>query len=118
MRYVLLVLALLVLGFAPLPSPRPRRERTLQIRLDPVQLAAHGLTPTDVQYALMPSGIADPGHAVQVAWRGAFLLEVFGTPARPLRGGPEEYGNIILRATPEGEVVRLKDVARIGPRAR
>lgn len=93
-----------------------QREWRLQIWLDPKNLAAHDLTPTDVPKALMPSGIAnDTSHAVQVAWRGAFLLEVFGTPVQPFRG---EFGNVILRATSEGQVVRLKDVARLELRAR
>ena len=30
---------------------------------------------------------------------------------------PEQYGNIVLKASPEGEILRLKDVATVQPRS-
>lgn len=105
-------------AFAPAPFPKRVSEPRLQIWLDPVRLAAHGLERTDVPIALAPSGFANGmSHPLRMAWRGEFLLEVSGKPAQPLPG-PENFANVILRATPEGEVVRLQDVARLRLRAR
>ncbi len=86
---------------------------SMRIWIDPDRLALKGMTVSDVvaalrdQNALFPAGTIgqrptdDPVElTVPVLTRGR-LSEV------------EDYENIILRATPEGALVRLSDVARV-----
>jgi hydrophobe/amphiphile efflux-1 (HAE1) family protein len=89
------------------------KEYSMRVWLDPDRLAGKGMTVSDVaasireQNAVFPAGTIGQrptGHEVEltvpVLTRGR-LSEV------------GEYENIILRANPDGSIVRLKDVARV-----
>jgi len=88
-------------------------ERAMRIWLDPEKLVGLKLTPADVatairgQNAQVASGtLGDlPSPSSQ---RVAAPVVVTGQLS-----SPEEFGNIILRASPTGSTVRLRDVARI-----
>jgi multidrug efflux pump len=88
-------------------------ERAMRIWLDPEKLVGLKLTPADVaaairsQNAQVASGtLGDlPSPSSQ---RVAAPVLVTGQLS-----SPEEFGNIILRASPTGSTVRLRDVARI-----
>ncbi len=88
-------------------------EYSMRIWLKPEKLESYALSPADVsravrsQNALLPLGEvgqlpAPPGQEVNavIATRGRLAT-------------PEEFGNIIVRASPDGSTVRLKDIARI-----
>jgi len=88
-------------------------ERSLRIWIDPGKLVGYGLTADDVnkaiaaQNAQVASGSigAEPSTpdtkiAAQVLVKGQLAT-------------PDEFGAIILRASPDGSTVRLRDVARI-----
>ena len=88
-------------------------ERSLRIWIDPEKLVGYGLTSDDVnkaiasQNAQVASGSigAEPSTpdtriAAQVLVKGQL-------------SSPDEFGSIILRASPDGSTVRLRDVARI-----
>jgi multidrug efflux pump len=88
-------------------------EYSMRIWLKPEKLESFALSPADVsravraQNALLPLGEvgqlpAPPGQEVNsvIATRGRLTT-------------PEEFGNIIVRARPDGSSVRLKDIARV-----
>ena len=79
------------------------RKRAMRLRMDPVKLAAYGLTPTDIQTALqrenvdLPSGRIE-GETTEVTLRtqGRLVTE-------------DDFNNMILRES-NGAIVRFKDV--------
>jgi hypothetical protein len=79
------------------------RAHTLRVRLDLDHLRTLGLSKEDVLEAMTPSSIIgtfppDPPPGV-----------VYTFPI----SRPDQWGNIILRANPDGEILRLKDVAKV-----
>jgi len=78
-----------------------------RIRLDPGKLAARNLSPADVTRALEQQNL-EATSGVPAGPGGTFEL----TPNA--RGGPpqpEELASIVIKADPEGHVIRLRDVA-------
>jgi multidrug efflux pump len=79
---------------------------SMRLWLNPQQLAAYNLTPLDVRRALdranveLPSGRIE-GKNVELTVRTKSRLET-----------PEEFSNLILKQSQDGETVRLKDVGR------
>jgi len=89
------------------------RDYSMRIWLKPDRMAQLGVTPTDVanavrvqnaQYAAGKIGAepALPGQSI-----------VYTVNARGRLIDPEEFGNIVLRSSGPGGVLRIKDVARI-----
>lgn len=79
------------------------RGHAFRVRLDIDRLRAYDLSKEDVVRALTPSGIVDPKRVdpppgVVPMWH--YLR-------------PDQYENIILKASPGGEVVRLNEVAKV-----
>ena len=88
-------------------------EYSMRVWLDPDRLAARELTATDVVRAIREQN-------VQVA------AGVLGAPPAPTNttfqllinaqgrlASEEEFGNIVVRATPEGQITRVRDVGRV-----
>ena len=91
---------------------------SLRIWLDPDRLTSLNLSPNDVVAAVQGQNIqAALGRvgAAPVSSDQQFQLTI-KTKGRLPR--PEEFANIVLRANPDGSVVRLKDVARVETGAR
>lgn len=88
-------------------------ERAMRIWVDPAKLVGFKLTPADVasairsQNAQVASGTLGDVPSPR-SQRIAAPIIVAGQLATP-----EEFGNIVLRANPNGSSVRLRDVARI-----
>ncbi|TAJ86579.1 multidrug efflux RND transporter permease subunit [Reyranella sp.] len=88
-------------------------ERALRIWVDPAKLVGFNLTADDVnraitaQNAQVASGSigAEPSNPRQAV---SALVLVKGQLS-----SPEEFGEIVLRANPDGSTVRLRDVARV-----
>jgi multidrug efflux pump len=88
-------------------------ERAMRIWINPAKLVGFKLTPGDVAAAIR-------GQNVQVA---SGTLGDLPSPSSQTISAPiivsgqlttvEEFGNIVLRANPNGSTVRLRDVARI-----
>jgi len=89
-----------------------QRKYSMRIWLDPVRMAARGLTATDVLSALQEQNVqvaagqvgqppAQPGQLVQVSVRAVGRLVE-----------PAEFENIILKTGADGNLVRVKDVGR------
>ncbi len=83
---------------------------SMRIWLDPAKMAEYHLMPSDVTAALATQNIeAAPGtlgerenqtYQYTLTWKGRLSTET-------------EFGDIVIKALPEGEVLRLKDVAKI-----
>jgi hydrophobe/amphiphile efflux-1 (HAE1) family protein len=86
---------------------------SLRVWLDPDRLTSFGLTPSDVISAVQSQNVqAALGRigAAPVAPDQQFQLTI-KTKGRLTK--PEEFAAIVLRANPDGSVVRIRDVARV-----
>ena len=91
---------------------------SLRVWLDPDRLTEFNLTPNDVITAVQGQNIqAALGRvgAAPVTSEQQLQLTI-KTKGRLTR--PEEFADIVLRANPDGSVVRVKDVARVEMGAR
>ncbi|MEO1768031.1 efflux RND transporter permease subunit [Thiobacter aerophilum] len=88
-------------------------EYSMRIWLKPEQLVNYGLTPGDVKRALLAQNVQlATGELNQApASPGAQVNAVIVTRGR--LSTPEEFGNVVVRALPDGSTVRVKDVARV-----
>ncbi|HEY8876927.1 MAG TPA: efflux RND transporter permease subunit [Roseateles sp.] len=88
-------------------------ERAMRIWLDPAKLVGYRLAPADVNAAIQAQNAQVSSGSI------GDLPNVPGQPVAAtvvVRGqltSVEQFGNIVLRANPDGSTVRLRDVARI-----
>ena len=89
------------------------RNYAMRVWLKPDKLTAYKLSADDVNQALEDQSIeASPGKLGESSGKRPESFEyVLKYPGRYTT--PEEYGNIILKSNPNGQFVRLKDVATI-----
>lgn len=88
-------------------------ERAMRIWIDPQKLIGFHLTPVDVNQAIAnqnaqvsAGSIGDlPGRPTQEITATVLVKGQLSTP--------EEFGDIVLRANPDGSTVRVRDVARV-----
>ncbi|AGA30128.1 efflux RND transporter permease subunit [Singulisphaera acidiphila] len=90
-----------------------QRDYSMRIWVDPEQLAARSMTASDVVAALrsqnMQVATGQIGQPpVAAGQRTQLTLSTMGRLIEV-----EQFENVIVRATPEGRVVRIKDVARV-----
>ena len=88
-------------------------EYAMRIWLDPNKVAARGLTASDVVSAMQEQNVqvsAGQLGAEPMPTRSDYLLSI---NAQGRLQTEEEFGNIILKSGNNGEIVRLRDVARI-----
>jgi HAE1 family hydrophobic/amphiphilic exporter-1 len=89
------------------------RKYAMRLWVDPDRLASRGITATDVVDALREQNVqvaagqigeepAVPGHEYQISVRAIGRLTE-----------PAEFANIILKRSPDGTLVRLRDVGRV-----
>jgi HAE1 family hydrophobic/amphiphilic exporter-1 len=83
---------------------------SMRIWLKPDAMAAYKLVPDDINNALAEQNIeAAPGKIGENSNQSfQYVLKYKGRLKTP-----EEYENIIIKATPDGQLLRLKDVARV-----
>jgi len=82
------------------------RRYAMRVWLDPLRMAAHGLTTQDVEAAIRRENAEIPGGRVEGAERE------FSVRTRGELSTPEEFGAIIV-AQQENDNVRLRDVAEV-----
>ena len=83
---------------------------SMRIWLKPDIMAQYGLVPADVSEALAEQNIeAAPG---QFGERGNQTFQ-YTIRYRGRLQTPEEFGDIVIEALPDGEVLRMKDIAEI-----
>src|ERR1700733_913704 len=85
----------------------------MRLWVNPDQLAKLGITVTDISNAIQAQNTVNP--AGQVGGEPALPNQQF-TYAVLAQGrllSPEQFGNVVVRETPDGGTVRVKDVARV-----
>src|SRR4029078_4571888 len=85
----------------------------MRVWLDPDRMRAYDVSSEDIMKALSEqSMIGSPGRLGQATGKTSqskeYVLTYVGRYNKP-----EQYENIILKANPEGEILRLKDVADV-----
>jgi HAE1 family hydrophobic/amphiphilic exporter-1 len=85
----------------------------MRVWLKPDRMRAYGISTDQVMEALAEqSVIGSPGRLGRASGQTSQSLEYVLTYSGRYNT-PEQYGDIILRGTEEGEILRLKDVARV-----
>jgi HAE1 family hydrophobic/amphiphilic exporter-1 len=89
------------------------RTFAMRVWLKPDRMRAYNVSTEDVMTALSEqSVIGRPGRLGQASGQTAQSLE-FTLTYKGRFNKPEEYGNIIIKANPNGETLKLKDVAMV-----
>src|SRR5579871_4566028 len=85
----------------------------MRLWVNPDQLAKLGITVTDIANAIKAQNTVNPAGQVggEPARRGQQFT--YAVLAQGRLSAPEEFGNVIVRETPNGGTVRVKDVARV-----
>jgi multidrug efflux pump len=90
-----------------------QRDYSMRVWIDPEKLASRSLTPADVAAAIREqnSPVASGGIGQSPSLDGQPMQITLGTTGRLEE--VEEFEQIVLKATPDGRITRLTDVARI-----
>src|SRR3954468_12983427 len=96
-----------------IPRNLGNRAFAMRVWLNPERMRAYKLSAEDVMKALAEQSIiGSPGRLGQATGKTSqskeYVLTYVGRYNKP-----EQYGNIILRANPEGEILRLRDVGEV-----
>lgn len=85
----------------------------MRVWIDPSKMAKLGLTATDVNRAIQGQNRQNPAGAIgqPPSPQGTDFQYPVTATGRLLE--PEQFGNIILRALPDGSLLRLKDIGRV-----
>ncbi len=83
---------------------------SMRIWLDPQKMAQYGLTPSDIAAVLAEQNVESPTGTLgaESARTFRYVLKYRGRYEEE-----EDFGNMVVRALPDGSVLRLKEVARI-----
>lgn len=89
------------------------RQYAMRVWLNPERMRAYKVSPDDVMEAMAEQSIiGKPGRIGRGdAGRSQALEYVLAYPDR--FNTPEQYENVIIRANAEGEILRLKDIAKV-----
>lgn len=89
------------------------RQYAMRIWLNPERMRAYKVSPDEVMEALNDqSVIGKPGRIGRGDSRRAEALE-FVLAYSDRYNKPEQYENVIIRANPNGELLRLRDIAKV-----
>ena len=89
------------------------KDYSMRIWLDPDRLALKGMTVSDVAAALRDQNAVFPAGTVGQRPSGAETQLTLPVLTRGRLSEVADYENIILKATEQGAIVRVKDVARV-----
>ena len=90
------------------------RDYCMRIWIDPDKASARSLTASDIVAAIRRQNVRGGGGAVRPV--AAAARQPVPAGGRRPKGGwstPEEFGDIVLKAEADGQITRLRDVARI-----
>jgi HAE1 family hydrophobic/amphiphilic exporter-1 len=96
-----------------IPRNLGNRIFAMRVWLNPDRMRAYNMSSDDIMKALSEQSIiGSPGRLGQATGRTSqskeYVLTYIGRFNKP-----EQYANIILKATPDGEILRLKDVGEV-----
>ena len=89
------------------------RDYSMRVWMRPDRMAQLGVTPTDIAQAISAQNAQFAAGKVGAEPVPATQSMVYTVTARGRLVEPEEFGNIVLRSSGAGGVLRLKDVARL-----
>jgi len=85
----------------------------MRIWVDPNQLASLGITVTDVINALQTQNNVNPAGQIGGEPVPPGQVYTYTVRTQGYLTSPEQFGQIVVRANPDGSVVRVRDVARV-----
>jgi hydrophobe/amphiphile efflux-1 (HAE1) family protein len=85
----------------------------MRIWLKPDRMAQLGITTSDVAGAIREQNIQAPAGQIGQYPSPPGQAFQYGVEVRGRLATPEEFGNVIVRAQPDGSVVRIRDLARV-----
>jgi hydrophobic/amphiphilic exporter-1 (mainly G- bacteria), HAE1 family len=85
----------------------------MRLWVNPDQLAKLGITVTDIANAIKAQNTVNPAGQVGGEPAPPNQQFTYAVRAQGRLASPEEFGNVIVRETPNGGIVRVKDVARV-----
>lgn len=89
------------------------RQYAMRVWLKPDRMRAYNISPDEIMEALADqSVIGSPGRIGRSDGKRAEALEYVLTYAGRFND-PQQYNNVIIKANPNGEILRLKDVANV-----
>ena len=89
------------------------KDYTMRIWLKPDVMTALGVTPEDVALAIQDQNAQFAAGRIGQEPLKQPVETVYMVQTKGRLSTPEEFENIILRANPDGSILRLKDVARV-----
>ena len=89
------------------------RDYSMRIWLDPDMLNSFKLTTTDISNAIKEQNIQVPAGKIGSSPTGDGQKIQYSLRTKGRLSNKEEFGNIIVRANPDGSFIRLRDVAEI-----
>src|SRR6266404_491976 len=85
----------------------------MRLWVKPDQLAKLGITVPEIVSAIQTQNTVNPAGQVGSEPAPPGQDFTYSVRARGRRTSPEEFGQIVMRETPDGGIVRVKDVARV-----
>src|ERR1700726_2010960 len=85
----------------------------MRLWVQPDKLAKLGITVTDIVNAVQAQNTVNPAGQVGGEPAPANQQFTYSVLAQGRLSSPEQFGNVIVRETPNGGIVRVKDVARV-----
>lgn len=88
-------------------------EYSMRVWLDPALMSARGITPSDVEAAIQSQNLeVSAGSLGEGPDAGAVPFQ-YTLVSRGRLKDASEFGDIVLRTSPDGGILRLKDVGRV-----
>jgi HAE1 family hydrophobic/amphiphilic exporter-1 len=85
----------------------------MRLWVKPDQLAKLGITVTDIANSIQVQNTVNPAGQVGGEPAPADQQFTYAVLAQGRLTTPEQFGNVVVRETPDGGIVRVKDVARV-----
>ena len=89
------------------------QDYSMRIWLDPEKLASLGITPTDIANAIKEQNAQSPAGRIGAEPAPEGQESQFNVRAQGLLKDPKEFEEIIVRASRDGQQVKIKDVGRV-----
>jgi hydrophobe/amphiphile efflux-1 (HAE1) family protein len=89
------------------------RDYSMRIWLDPDKMARTGVTAGDVQRVIQEQNVVAPAGRIGAPPVPAGQQMQYSATIPGRLSEPSQYENMIVRAAPDGQIVHLKDIARV-----
>ena len=89
------------------------RQFAIRVWLDTDKLAAYGITPSDVVSSLREQNVQVSGGALVTPPNDGDNAFQYIVTTQGRFSDPKEFGSVIVRATEDGRIVRVRDIARV-----